>query len=216
VQDTWLWQLHGDMAVDDLTHEVFWRQLLRWLVSDVPERVAVTTANDRIERGESTTLTANVVDPAFLPVNTARVTATVTAPSGATTDVPLAWIGERDGEYRASIAPEEEGIHEVRVEARLKDGPPVTTTTVVRVAPTDAESFDAALRAPLLQRLADETGGRAYTAATMGRLPDDLRYSERGVTVVEERDLWDMPALLLLLLGCVIGEWSYRRLRGLP
>ena len=39
--------------------------------------------------------------------------------------------------------------------------------------------------------------------------------SGAGVTVVEERDLWDMPALLVLLVGLVLGEWGYRRLRGL-
>jgi hypothetical protein len=33
--------------------------------------------------------------------------------------------------------------------------------------------------------------------------------------VVEERDLWDMPALLLLMLGLMGTEWAYRRVRGL-
>ena len=31
--------------------------------------------------------------------------------------------------------------------------------------------------------------------------------SGRGVTVVEERDLWDMPAVLILLVGLLAGEW---------
>jgi hypothetical protein len=35
------------------------------------------------------------------------------------------------------------------------------------------------------------------------------------VTVVEERDLWDMPAILLLLIALTGGEWAYRRARGL-
>jgi hypothetical protein len=33
--------------------------------------------------------------------------------------------------------------------------------------------------------------------------------------VVEERELWDMPAVLLLLIGLMGGEWLYRRTRGL-
>ena len=37
----------------------------------------------------------------------------------------------------------------------------------------------------------------------------------RGVTVVEERELWDMPALFLLLVGLIAAEWGYRRMRGL-
>jgi hypothetical protein len=33
--------------------------------------------------------------------------------------------------------------------------------------------------------------------------------------VVEERDLWDMPAIFLLLLILMGSEWGYRRRRGL-
>jgi hypothetical protein len=36
-----------------------------------------------------------------------------------------------------------------------------------------------------------------------------------GVTVVEERELWDMPALFLALVGFIAAEWGYRRMRGL-
>jgi hypothetical protein len=35
------------------------------------------------------------------------------------------------------------------------------------------------------------------------------------VTVIEERDLWDMPILLMLLLAIIAAEWGYRRVRGL-
>jgi hypothetical protein len=29
VQDTWIWRMHADIPLDDQTHEIFWRQLLR-------------------------------------------------------------------------------------------------------------------------------------------------------------------------------------------
>jgi hypothetical protein len=71
------------------------------------------------------------------------------------------------------------------------------------------------MRAPLLQRIAQETGGRFYTPQNVTSLPEDVKYTGRGVTTIEERDLWDMPALLFLLLALVLGEWSYRRVRHL-
>ena len=40
-QDSWLWQMHQLVPVEDQRHETFWRQLLRWQVSDVPSRVDV-------------------------------------------------------------------------------------------------------------------------------------------------------------------------------
>ena len=47
---------------------------------------------------------------------------------------------------------------------------------------------------------------------------DGIEVLERikpGVTTVEERDLWNMPVVLLLLLTVMLGEWSYRRIRHL-
>jgi len=34
--------------------------------------------------------------------------------------------------------------------------------------------------------------------------------------VLEERDLWDMPIVFLLLAATLGAEWIYRRQRGLP
>ena len=85
----------------------------------------------------------------------------------------------------------------------------------VRVSAGDSEYFDAAMRAPLLKRIAEDTEGRFFTPSTAAGLPEAISYSGRGVTVVEERELWDMPALLILLLLLVGGEWAYRRSRGL-
>jgi hypothetical protein len=85
----------------------------------------------------------------------------------------------------------------------------------VRVSAGDAEYFDAAMRAPLMKRIAEDTGGRFFTAASVASLPEAISYSGRGVTVVEERELWDMPALFFMLVGLVAAEWGYRRMRGL-
>jgi len=71
------------------------------------------------------------------------------------------------------------------------------------------------MRAPLLQRIADETGGHFFTEANAASLPEAIRYSGRGVTVVEERELWDMPIVLLALVALVGAEWAFRRTRGL-
>ena len=60
VQDTWLWQMHHDIAVDDLTHELLWRRLLRWLVDGVPDRVMASASRGRVEPGEAVTVAAEV------------------------------------------------------------------------------------------------------------------------------------------------------------
>jgi hypothetical protein len=71
------------------------------------------------------------------------------------------------------------------------------------------------MHAAPLRRIADETGGRFYTADKVSRLAEDVRYAGRGVTSVEERPLWNMPIVLIALLGLVCAEWGYRRAVGL-
>ena len=53
------------------------------------------------------------------------------------------------------------------------------------------------------------------TAGDTSTLADDLRYTGRGVTTVEEHELWHMPIVLLLLVGLLCAEWGYRRVVGL-
>jgi len=217
VQDTWIWQMHADIPVDDPTHERFWRQLLRWTVAGVPERVTVEPLPAPTEPGRPVELTAQVTDSAFLRVNDARVRALVTGPGGEIREVPLSWDGEESGTYRGRYVPEAEGVHRVEVvaasggdESELgRDALPLLA------GPAHREHFDPGMNAPLLRRIAEETGGRFYTPETASQLPEDLTYTGAGITLTEELDLWDMPAFFLLLLLLVGAEWGYRRARGL-
>ncbi len=47
LQDSWLWQMHAAIDVEDLTHEYFWRQLLRALVDGVPDAVEPRSLTDQ-------------------------------------------------------------------------------------------------------------------------------------------------------------------------
>ncbi len=215
IQDSWIWKMDAKVPVADTTHAMFWRRMLRWLVDGVPDQVNVTTTADRVEPGEPIKLAAEVLDSAYTEVNDSRVMARVTSPSGKVSEVPVDWTVTRDGDYRASFTPDEAGIYDIRV-AAVRDQKDLGAAQMhVRVSAGDAEYFDAAMRAPLLKRIAEETGGRFFTTANASALPEAVSYTGRGVTVVEERELWDMPALLMMLVVLVGAEWGYRRARGL-
>lgn len=215
VQDSWFYQMHASIPVEDMTHENLWRQLLRWLVDGVPDSVELLTSAERGEPGEPMTLTAEVVDKSFVEINDAQVVAHLRNPAGETVDVPMQWTGERNGEYRATYIPPGEGVYLGTVDA-AREGQPIGTGVVhMRVAPSDAEYFDATMHAARLRRIADETGGKFYTADEAASMPEDLKYAARGVSTVEQRDLWHMPIVLLLLVALVAGEWGYRRYAGM-
>ena len=215
VQDSWIWKMDASVAVEDTTHATFWRKLVRWLVDGVPDPVEVTTSVDRVEPGESVKLTGEIVDPTFTEVNDAHVVAEVKSPSGKTTEVPLEWTVSKDGEYKGAFVADEPGIYQVKATA-VRNGTDLGSGVLhTRASAGDSEYFDAAMRSSLLNRLAEETGGRFFTPSTAGALPEAISYSGRGVTVVEERDLWDMPIILMLILALIGADWGIRRVRGL-
>jgi hypothetical protein len=209
-----MWQMHADVPLEDQTHETFWQQILRWLVSDTPGQITLTPL-DEPALNQPIEIQADVRDPAYRPVNDAQVVAYVEAPDGSTREIPMPWTARRAGEYQLSFTPTVPGQHTLRVEAR--HGDETSTGTLLLDAAEDGEEYyGAQMRAPLPQRIAEETGGRFYTMSSLQRLPEELRYSGQGVTRLEQMDLWDMPIVFLLIVGLVASEWGYRRWRGLP
>src|SRR5207253_2412833 len=114
VQDSWIWRMDAKMAVTDTTHANFWRRLTRWLVDGVPDQVNIVTSHDRVEPGESVKLSVEVLDKAYVEVNDAHVTAQVTSPSGKSTELPMEWTVEHDGEYAAVFTPDESGLYQIK------------------------------------------------------------------------------------------------------
>jgi hypothetical protein len=172
--------------------------------------------SDRVEPGEPVTIEATVVDKAFVELNDATVVATVARPAGgAAISVPLQWTGQRDGQYRGTFVSAEAGAYEVAVDASRAGQPVGAGVGYVRAGTGDGEFFNPTLHATDLRRIATETGGKYYTPSTAGTLAEDVRYAGRGVTSLEERELWNMPIILITLMGLVFAEWGYRRVVGL-
>jgi uncharacterized membrane protein len=217
VQDTWLWQMHASVPLEDQTYETLWRQLLRWALDGVPERVEVAAAPSRVGPGEPVTIQARVTDKTFLDANDATVTARIITPSGRTLEQPLSWTMRGDGGYEGSFVAEETGMYRLEAEARREGGRDTARAAPAALLVDDygADVEQAELRTPLLRRIAAETGGRYYPLAEAGKLAEDVMYTESGVTVRESRDLWDMPAVFLVLVALLGGDWAYRRRRGL-
>ena len=215
VQDSWQWQMDPSTPPEDQTFSRFWRQMLRWLTSDVPSRVVVSLPADQVNPKHPIAMRTSVADSLYLPRNDAKVVAHITSDIGGVRDLPFDWAIDRDGEYRATFTPDQPGTYTINVTATLPSGAASADTSYLRVADLNTEYFDAEMRAPLLQRIANETGGRYYTPKSASTLAEDVAMSKHGVTVVNQMDLWDMPAIFLLLVALVTAEWSYRKARGL-
>ena len=210
---TWRWRMGQDHR--DGFHDTFWKQMLRWLVSEAPDPVTVEAARSSCSLDESITVTAEVSDPDFLHVNNARVLVNIKAPSGQMTALPLDRESQKEGQYAAVFRPIEEGIHEMSAEASVGDKSLGRSSASFRVAESAEEFRNAALNSDLLESLAKDTGGHYYSPAEARTLAEDISYIDNGASRIEEKPIWDMPFLFLLLAGAISAEWIVRKRKGL-
>jgi uncharacterized membrane protein len=213
-QDDWRWQMHADIAVDDSTHELLWRQMLRWLVNDVPDQVEAVT-DEESAPSDAIAVRAIVRDSGYLRRNGAAVSAMISGPGGTSQEIAFDWAIDRDGEYLAAFVPAANGVHELRVRSVSGAETAQSQPAYVFVAEPVEEYFGAERRDGLLDQLARETGGRTYTPQRAADVARDLTYSQSGATAVRRLDLWDAPLVLIVLLSLLGGEWAIRRRRGL-
>lgn len=214
VQNSWRWRMHQDIPLEDQTHQMLWRQLLRWLVQSVPARITFQTNASEAVPQESVEVRAQVLDVRYLPRNNAEVRLLVTTPIGDQLRLPMDWLAAQDGIYQGHFTPKHAGVYDVRVETPSADGLD-TAETHIRVGAATREYFQAEMNETLLRHVATATGGEFYAAADASKLVEAIKPVRAGATVLKRLPLWNMPAAFLLLLMLIAFEWVYRRWRGL-
>jgi uncharacterized membrane protein len=210
---SWQWQMGMDHS--DMTFELFWKQILRWLVNSSPEPVMISTDKDTYLPGETVNLVAEVSDKGFARLNNARVVARMTDAAGNMEMIPLEWSGAQEGVYKAQVNGGAEGVYELSVEA-AQDGTTIGTyRTAFQVHDRPVEFSNAAVDTRRLEAIASQTGGKYYPLSRLGDVPDDAVYVEGESSFVEQKELWDLPILFFLLCTSLGAEWFWRKKKGL-
>src|SRR5215470_10566638 len=114
---TWRWQMQMDHQ--DQTYELFWKQILRWLVNTSPDPVMINSDKDTYLPGDAVHLSADVSNKSFERMNNAKVVAKVTNPDGLTEAIPLDWNGSAEGAYQAELNATAQGVYNIEVEATV-------------------------------------------------------------------------------------------------
>jgi uncharacterized membrane protein len=208
---SWRWQMLQPVA--DKSHEMFYSQLLRWLVSDTPRRVVVATPKQILNDETTVKLRADVRDKAFLPAADATVEGHILG-DGVTETITMRPDALDAGIYTADWTIPKPGSYVVEVTARRGTEDLGRDVMTFRRNDGVAENFHVEQNRELLEKLSSETGGKYYRPDDANKLGRDINYSEAGITVRETRDLWDMPMIFLLLLMLRSGEWLLRRRWG--
>ncbi len=212
---TWRWQMSE--ALGDPSHELFWQQLLRWLVAESPGPVSASMpARVLMDQGQ-VQLTAQVRDRQFQPAADAHVTAHIVGPEGLNAMVDMTPSQDTPGQFQAEWTAEKPGpyLAEVTAESAGKPAQELGSSALTFQREDGvAESFHTEQNRRLLEQLASSTAGRYWKPSELKDLPRDISFSEAGISVRSTKELWDMPIVFLLLLGLPIAEWLLRRKWG--
>jgi len=212
---TWRWQMSE--ALGDPSHDLFWQQLLRWLVGESPGTVAASMPARLLEDEGHVALTAQVHDRTFQPATDAHVTAHIVGPANTDALVELSPSQQTPGLYQADWIAAKPGAYLAEVVAESATAQPQELgRDVVTFQREDgaAENFHTARNRQLLEQLSAATGGRSWHVSDLKNLPRDISYSEAGISVRDTKELWDMPIVFLFLLGLPVAEWLLRRKWG--
>jgi uncharacterized membrane protein len=213
--DTWRWRM--EMQSQNNSHETFWRQLLRYLVSASPRQYEVAAERDVYTKGDQVILRGEVNDKKFNAVTDAMVSARITRPSGATAEIPLKInFGEQSGaDYRNEFTPDENGLYKIEMTARRGAATLGEAQSTFLITDRTREFHDAAQNVELLKRAAAETGGKYFPMSDAADLLDEITLLEGKNSERVSKDLWDMPINFILLIGLAGAEWFLRKRKGL-
>ena len=212
---TWRWQMSE--ALGDPSHDLFWQQLVRWLVAESPGTVAASTPSRLLMDEGSVQLTAQVRDKTFQPAPDAHVTAHIIGPAGVDAMVEMAPSQITPGQFQAEWTAEKPGSYLAEVRAETSSSHQEIGRDVLTFQREDgvAENFHTEQNRHLLEQLASETGGRYWNPTELKNLPQDISYSDAGISIRSTKELWNMPIVFLIILGLPLAEWLLRRKWGI-
>lgn len=213
VGDLWRWGMQNSSTQADLSQ--FWRQLSRWLVSDNPNLVTLTTG----ERSKSSILlTATAKDSDYRPLQSGNALLTVNDITNRTEvrTYEMKPVAGETGKFQIELPLGIDGAYKAQVSIRTSEG------TVLGLAETGwvnqplVEEFATITpNQEYLSTLAESTGGELLLLEDLSRLETILLEKRSPVMETWTEPLWHNPWLFILALGSFLAEWLIRRKRGL-
>lgn len=197
------------------------RQMIRWLVSETPRRLEVTSAVAPEEGVHCYRLSAVVRDRKFTEREDAEVRFVVTRPDGTTMEQVARPSDDEVGRYNAIVTAAESGAWKCKAVASLPSVDDTESETLSAEhgwasQPDQLEMAAVTTNRSWLKSLADHTGGRIISADELDEFVDSLPASTAPVMELRSWPVWHQWTVFLLAVACFAGEWTLRRRQGYP
>jgi hypothetical protein len=223
IGDLWRWGLIDEGTHSDMDRS--WRQMVRWLVSDVPNRVELTIEPEIDGANQAVRLQVRARDAKFQPLDEAAVAIEVQpvlfdGAAGALAE-PIRLMAEpalsEPGLYQATYVPRLTGGYRATAIVTNAVGAEVGRAEAGWSADLAAEEFHSLTpNAALLESIARQTGGRVIAAADLNSFVRRLPQLKAPVMEAWSFPLWHTPEMFGFALACLLAEWGLRRRKGLP
>jgi len=221
--DVWHWGLQNEAAHHDM--DKFWRQFMRWLVTDVPNRVDLVAEPQPDDPNGAARLRVRVRDPKFQPLDNASLNLEVqpvladTLAGAQTNAIRLQAEPSADepGLYEASYIPRSTGGYEATVCVTNSAGEEVGRAAAGWSTDLAAEEFRSLTpNVALLESIARQTGGEIVPVEKLAQFARNLPHRHAPVMESWTWPVWHTPAMFAFALACFLGEWGVRRWKGMP
>jgi uncharacterized membrane protein len=220
VGDLWRWGLRDESTRND--QDKAWRQMVRWLIADVPERIQFVVEPMREDPNQALALQVRVRDKEFKPLDNATVRITVRDGTDTTdgTNNSVRLNAEpalmEAGLYEAQYVPRVTGGYLAEAVVTDADGVEVGRSQVGWSADPAAEEFRSLKpNRAVLENLARQTGGEVIAMNNLAAFVDKLPSRNAPITETVTTPLWHQPTVFLLALACFAAEWGLRRWKGM-
>ena len=228
IGDFWRWSMRPADAEEALSQQQdkviamgsedqrrMWRQMVRWLVGEVPSRVELRLVPS-LDSNEPTIIQVTARDEQFLPLDNASVTISVTDSEGKTIELSPTADNENAGVYESQYWTDSSGGYVATTNVSSDDGTYVGTDEAgwsVDRAATEWNKLQ--INQALLDSIANDTGGQIVDVDKVDAFVDQL--SQRDVPQMETTmvPLWHQSWIMFLAIACLCGEWFLRRTKGM-
>jgi hypothetical protein len=215
-KDIWKWKLQVAPKGLDL-FDSFIVNSLRWLhASEDQKLVKIKTSRKSYSQGERIEFTGEVFDESLNPISNAGVRVTITSQKNKyETDMQNVGPGLYEGSIVINEADDYNYSAEVTTNSRImgKDN------GSFNVGEIDIEMINPVMNYPLLDLLANETGGEFYFPDDYSQLLNRLKElkinSSKEKVVTSEITLWSNTWLLIIAILLFSLEWFIRKRSGM-
>ena len=228
IGDLWRWGLRDETARHD--QDKAWRQMIRWLIADVPQRIEFVTEAKRDDPNQALLLQVRARDKEFKPLDNAAVRITVTPVVDGITATNLPGLRDNTNQVRLNADPAltEAGLYEATYVPRTTggylaeamvldaDGVEAGRAQTGWSADPAAEEFKSLKpNRALLENIARQTGGKMIAANELAAFAETLPNLNAPIMERVTTPLWHQPLVFLLALACFASEWGLRRWKGM-